>query len=123
MLTPLHAATSQTLLLLMLICFGWSALGLVTGRGVSPGLRGTVSIGLVVAGIQTALGLLLVAVVGRPFSVIHTLYGVSLIVALAGALIYGRRVAPQREALVYALLTMFSAGLVLRAMETVGRFD
>lgn len=107
----------------MLICFGWSALGLVTGRGVSPGLRGTVSIGLVVAGIQAALGLLLVAVAGRPFSVIHALYGVSLIVALAGALIYGRRVAPQREALVYALLTMFSAGLVLRAMETVSRLD
>jgi hypothetical protein len=122
-LIQFHAATSQTLLLLMLICFGWSAFGLVTGRGVSPGLRGTVSIGLVVGVIQAVLGLLLVAVDGRSLSVIHALYGVSLIAALAGALVYGRRVAPQREALVYALLTMFSAGLVLRAIETVGRLD
>ena len=123
MLTALHAAISQTLFLMTLFCLGWSVIGVFTGRGVSPGLRGTVSITLVVAVAQTVLGLLLVIVDGWPFSAIHALYGVSLIAALAGALIYGRRVPPQREVLVYALLMLFSAGLVLRAAETAGRLN
>jgi hypothetical protein len=123
MLVALHAAISQTLLLLTVICLGWSAFGLVTGRGVSPGLRGTVSITLIVAIAQSLLGLVLVLVDGRPFSAIHTLYGVSLIASLTGALVYGRRVTPQREVLVYALLMLFSAGLVLRAAETVSRYS
>ena len=120
-MAALHGAISNTLLLLTVVCLGWSALGLVTGRGVSPGLRSTVIIALAVAIAQTALGALLILVEGRPFSVIHALYGLSVIAALAGAIVYGGRAGPQREALIYALVTLFSAGLVLRAVETVGR--
>ena len=90
-MTALHGAISNTLLLLMVVCLGWSAIGLVTGRGVSPGLRGTVIIALGVAIAQTALGALLVLAEGRPFSAIHALYGLSVIAALAGAIIYGGR--------------------------------
>jgi hypothetical protein len=120
-MTALHGAISNTLLLLTVICLGWSVIGLVTGRGVSPGLRSTVIFALGAAIAQSALGALLVLAEGRPFSPIHALYGLSIIAALAGAIIYGGRAGPQREALIYALVTLFSAGLVLRAVETVGR--
>jgi heme A synthase len=121
--TALHGAISNSLLLLLLICLGWSVLGLISGRGVSPGLRGTLIIALGVAIAQVALGVLLVTLGGRPFSPIHALYGISLVAALAGAAIYGGRATRQREVLIYALVTLFSAGLALRAIETVGRLN
>ena len=121
MLNALHGALSTALLLLTLICLGWSALGIVSGRGVAPGLRSTLLMTLGAAVAQLVLGVLLVAVAGRPFSGLHTLYGLALIVSLGGAAVYGGRAGQGREALIYALVTLFSAGLVLRAMETVGR--
>ncbi len=119
-MTAVHAATSTSLLLLLLVCLGWSTLGLVSGRGVTPGLRGTYLIALGVAVAQLLLGLLLVAQ-GRALSPIHALYGISTIAALAGAVVYGGRTTPQREVLIYALVALFSAGLVLRAVETAGQ--
>lgn len=117
----LHGALSNTLLLLLLICAGWSAVGLVSGRGIAPGLRATFIMTLGVAVVQLLAGVGLIVVVGRPFSVIHALYGVSTIVALAGAYVYGGRAGAQREALIYLAVSLFTAGLVLRAVETVGR--
>lgn len=120
-MTVLHAAIGNSLLLLVLICLGWSAFGLVSGRGVTPGLRGTVVLTLAVAIGQLVLGGLLVVVQGATLNPIHLLYGLSLIVALGGAHLYGGRAGPGREVLIYALVTLFAVGLVLRAMETVGR--
>lgn len=117
-MTALHAATSNSLLLLLLVCLGWSAFALVGGRGVTPALRGTFLVATAVAVAQLVIGGLLVATAGRPLNPIHALYGISTIVALAGALIYGGRTTPAREALIFALVALFSAGLVLRAVET-----
>lgn len=119
-MTALHAATSNSLLLLLLVCLGWSAFALVGGRGVTPALRGTFLVALAVAVAQLVIGGLLVATAGRPLNPIHALYGISTIVTLAAALIYGGR-APAREALIFALAALFSAGLVLRAVETAAR--
>jgi hypothetical protein len=113
----LHIALSNTLLLLLLICAGWSIVGLITGRGVASALRATLVLTLVASVAELLLGLVLVAQ-GLPLNPIHVLYGLSIIVSLAGAYMYGSRTTPQREVLVYALLTVFAVGLIFRAMET-----
>ena len=123
MLLPLHAALSNSLLLLLAICFFWSFAGLLTGRGVTPGLRGTYLVTLIASVAQAVLGVLVAVAEGRPLSPIHALYGVSLTVALAAAYVYGGRQARGREVLLFALAAAFSFGLTLRALETVARFD
>lgn len=103
------------------ICLGWSALGIVSGRGVAAGLRSVMLLALGVAVVQSLLGVLLITLQGRAWSGLHLLYGLSVITSLGGGVVYGGRFSPQREGLIYALVSLFSAGLVLRAVETVGR--
>ena len=96
-MTAFHAAIGNSLLLLALICLGWSAFGLVSGRGVTPGLRSTVVLTVVVAIVQLVVGGLLVVIQGAALSPIHVLYGLSVIVALGGAYLYGGRAGPRQR--------------------------
>ncbi len=120
-LSFIHARLSVTVLLFMLALGLWALWSYLRGEGMSGSLWGGLVIGELLILVEGLLGAVLFAAGLRPErSAIHILYGVFLAVALPGAFSFTRGRSSRSEALIYALVALFLAGVTIRARLTGG---
>ena len=114
----LHSTIAQAIVLYFAILGAWGlVLALRRQRELSPAFRSAMALGVVVAIVQTVVGVVLLVTVGQPRDDLHFLYGASVILTfpLVGSYIADKKVS---RPLVYGLASLFIAGLAIRAMTT-----
>ena len=117
----IHDRLSITVLLFMVALGLWGLWGYLRGSGVSGSLWGALVIGEVLIVVEGLLGAGLFLAGSRPARpAIHILYGIFLAVALPGAFSFTRGRTARFEALVFALVAFFLAGVTIRARLTGG---
>ena len=120
-LSFIHARLSITVLLFMLALGLWALWNYLRGAGMTGSLWGGLVIGELLIVIEGLLGAGLFAAGLRPGrSAIHILYGVFMAIALPGAFSFTRGRSSRSEALIYALVALFLAGVTIRARLTGG---
>ncbi len=116
-----HERLSITVLLFLLALGFWSLWQFLRGEGMSGSLWGALVIGEGLILLEGLLGVVLYLAglrPGRP--AIHILYGIFLAVALPGAFSFSRGRSARGEALIFALVALFLAGVTIRARITGG---
>lgn len=113
----LHQLIAQALILYYAVVGVWGVILGIRKREMSSAYRGALTIGVVMAVAQAAVGLGLLLVGGRPGSDLHFLYGVSVILTLPLVASY---IADKKfsRVLAYGLASLFMAGLAVRALTT-----
>ena len=118
-LSQIHGALANACLIFSLIIAGYGFLLYFRQRGVDSNFWGTLAAGEILFLAQGVLGVLLYASGLRPArTLVHILYGIVLVITLPGAYAVTRGRNSRREALIYAILGLFLAGVTLRAMFT-----
>jgi hypothetical protein len=120
-LTFIHNRLSVTMLLFMAALGIWGLWNAVRGAGMSPSYWGGLVIGqgLVVA--QGLIGGLLYVLGAAPTrGLLHVLYGVAALISLPAAFAFTRGRSTRYEALIYAVVALFLAGVTVRARLTGG---
>lgn len=118
-LVLIHNGLSNTCTIFSLIICGYGLIAFFRDRGVDSTYLGILVIGelLYIAQLLVGVGLLL-----ENYSAartwVHYLYGVVLIISLPGLYAYVRGRDTRREALMYALMGLFLAGISLRGVTT-----
>jgi len=103
----------------MLICSVWALLTAVRGSGLSGSFWGAVMIGEGLLVAQGLIGAVLWLGGHQPArGAMHLLYGVLSVIVLPAALTYLRGREGRREALLFALVVLFTFGLIARAITT-----
>ncbi len=117
----IHARLSITVLLYLLALGLWSLWSYLRGSGISPSLWGALVIAELLILVEGLIGAGLFAAGFRPVrSAIHILYGVFLAIALPATFTFTRGRDRRGEALIFALVALFLAGVTLRARLTGG---
>ncbi len=113
----LHQLIAQALILYFALVGIWGVFLGIRKQEMNSAFRGALTIAVVLAVVQAAVGVGLLLVGGRPGSDLHFLYGVTIIltVPLVASYIADKKVS---RALVYGLASLFMAGLAIRAMTT-----
>jgi hypothetical protein len=118
-LPQIHSALANACLIFSLIIAGYGFLLYFRQLGVDSNFWGTLAAGELLFLAQAVLGVLLYASGLRvPRTWVHALYGIVLVITLPGAYGLTRGRDSRREALIYAILGLFLAGITLRAMST-----
>jgi hypothetical protein len=120
-LLQVHAAVANACLIFSLIIAGYGFWRYL--RAVLPAIDGSfwgvLAAGEVLFAAQAVIGVVLLASGLRPArAAVHILYGVVLAVVLPGAYATTRGRDGRQEALMYAVIGLFLAGISLRAMTT-----
>lgn len=122
-LTDVHAALARSSLIFSLIIAGYGFWRYLRRQepAVDASFLGALAVGEILFLAQGVLGLILWGS-GRTFERlwVHILYGVVLVITLPGGFAYLRGGNSRREALIYAVLGLFLAGVSLRAMSVAG---
>ena len=109
-------------MLLFMAALGiWGLWNALRGAGMSPSYWGGLVIGegLIVA--QTVIGILLYILGREPArGLLHVLYGVAALIAIPAAFAFTRGRSTRYEALIYAIIALFLAGVTVRARLTGG---
>lgn len=116
--TQLHAALANTVILFMVACGLWGFFAAFRG-GLSGSYAGALVIGegLIVA--QGLLGGISYALGNRPIqSSLHILYGVTTALTLPGIYSFTRTRSPESQSLWFGGGALFIVGLALRGMTT-----
>jgi hypothetical protein len=117
--TQIHSALANACLIFSLIIAGYGFLLYFRQRGIDSNFWGTLAAGELLFLAQGVVGVLLYASGLRvPRTWVHALYGIVLLITLPGAYGLTRGRDSRREALIYAILGLFLAGITLRAMST-----
>jgi hypothetical protein len=113
----LHQLIAQALILYFALVGIWGVFLGIRKKEMSSAFRGALTIGVVMAVAQAAVGVGLLVSGGRPGSDLHFLYGVTIIltVPLVASYIADKKVS---RVLVYGLASLFMAGLAIRALTT-----
>ena len=115
----LHNGLANACTLFSLIIFGYGLVLFFRGRGVTGAYLGVLIIGELLFIAQMAVGIGLSAQALSPArGWVHYLYGVVLVIGLPGLYAFVRGRDTRREALLYALMGLFLAGISLRAVTT-----
>jgi len=119
-LVQFHAGLSNACVLFSLIIAGYGFLLYLQNRGVEGGYLGVIAIGELLFIAQIVVGVLLAfSGVPRPARLwVHVLYGTVLVIMYPAAYAFTRGRDGRPEALTYAVVGLFLAGIALRAMET-----
>ena len=118
-LLQIHQALANACLIFSLIIAGYGFLRYLRGAGIDASFWGALAAGELLYIGQVVVGLLLLATGLRPARLdVHLLYGVVLALVLPGAYVATRAADTRREALLYAAIGLFLAGIALRAMTT-----
>jgi heme A synthase len=118
-LPQIHSALANACLIFSLIIAGYGFLLYFRQRGIDSNYWGTLAAGELLFLAQGVLGVLLYASGLRAArTLVHALYGIVLVITLPGAYALTRSRDSRREALIYAILGLFLAGVTLRAMFT-----
>ncbi len=118
-LTLIHQGLSTACLIFSLIVGGYGFWCFLRQQTLSSSYLGVLVLAEVLYLAQAGVGVALAAQGGAPArGWVHYLYGVVTIIALPGLYAYVRGRDTRREALLYAILGLFLAGISLRAMTT-----
>jgi len=118
-LTQIHGALANACLIFSLIIAGYGFVLYFMGRGIDANYWGTVAAGELLFVAQGLVGVLLYASGLRPSrDWVHVLYGLVLLITLPGTYAITRGRDSRREAIIYAIIGLFLAGITLRAMST-----
>jgi hypothetical protein len=119
-LSQIHGALANACLIFSLIIASYGFLRYFRGQGMDGSFWGAIAVGELLYLAQIAVGLLLLLGGGpRPARLwVHILYGSVLILMYPAAYGFTRGRDSRQEAVVYALLGLFLAGISLRAMTT-----
>ncbi len=120
-LSFLHDRLSATMLLFMLALGVWGLWNFVRGEGVSSSYLGGLVIGQGLIVVQALIGLALLfggAVAARHW--LHILYGIAAVITLPAIFAFTRGRTARYEALMYAVISFFIAGLTVRLQTTGG---
>jgi hypothetical protein len=118
-LNVLHNGLSNACTIFSLVIFGYGLWTFFRDRGVSGPYLGVLAIGEMLYLTQLAVGVLLAlqgGVAARAW--IHYLYGIVLVISLPGLYAFLRGRDSRQEALVYAFMGLFLAGISLRSITT-----
>jgi hypothetical protein len=117
----IHERLSITVLLFLLAVGLWALWSSLRGEGVGGSLWGALAVGEILILVEGLLGAGLFLAGHRPARTgIHILYGVFMAIALPGVFSFTRGRPSRHEALIYALVAFFLAGVSLRARITGG---
>jgi hypothetical protein len=118
-LSQIHGALANACLIFSLIIAGYGFLLYLRRLGIDSNFWGTVAAGELLFLAQGVLGVILYASGLRAArTLVHALYGIVLVISLPGAYALTRGRDTRREALIYAIIGLFLAGVTLRAMYT-----
>lgn len=118
-LPQLHNGLANACTLFSLIIFGYGLLSFFRGHGITGAYLGVIVIGELLFIAQMVIGIVLFAGALSPArGWVHYLYGVVLVIALPSLYAFVRGRDTRREALMYALMGLFLAGISLRAVST-----
>jgi len=121
LLIRIHEGLSTTMLLFLLVLAGWGFLNYVRGPGITGSYWGTLAIGeglIVVEGLVGFALSLLGNVAARGW--LHILYGIVAVISIPAAFAFTRGRTGRYEALIYALVALFLAGVTNRLQSTGG---
>jgi hypothetical protein len=119
MLILLHNGLSNACLIFSLLIAAYSLLIFVRNQSLTPGFFGALVIAEVLFLAQAAVGVALSLQGGAPArGWVHYLYGVVNIISLPGLYAITRGRDTRLEALYYFAMSIFLAGIALRATET-----
>lgn len=98
----------------------WALYLALRKRGLSSSLWGALAINELIFIAQAGFGIALWIEGLRPARAVHWLYGLLGILTLPAAFAFTRGRGERREALIYALVCLFLAGVAIRATLTAG---
>ncbi len=116
----LHTGLSNTALLFLIALGVWGLWNFFRGEGVTGSYWGALAIGEGVVVFEAILGvaLYLGGSPGLARSWLHILYGIVAVICLPGAFSFTRGRSTRYEVLIYAVVSLFLAGIVNRAQAT-----
>ena len=118
-LFQVHQALANASLIFSFIIAGYGFWRYLRNQGIDGSYWGVLASGELLYVAQIVVGLLLLASGLRPArTAVHLLYGALLTLVLPGAYVATRAADSRREALLYAAIGLFLAGISLRAMST-----
>lgn len=118
-LPQIHNGLANACTLFSLIIFGYGLLAFFRGSGVTGTYLGIIVVGELLFIAQMVIGIVLFAgALTAARGWVHYLYGGVLVIALPGLYAFVRGRDTRREALMYALMGLFLAGISLRAVNT-----
>ncbi len=119
MLNPVHNGLANACLIFSLIIAGYSLLIFIRNQSLTPGFFGALVIAELLYLAQAAVGVGLWLQGGVPArDWVHYLYGVVQVIGLPGLYATTRGRDTRLEALYYFAMSVFLAGIALRAAET-----
>jgi hypothetical protein len=115
-----HNRLSVTMLLFMLALGVWGLWNWLRGDGVTGSYQGGLAIGEGIIVVQAVIGVLLYLLGdnGPARGWLHILYGIAALISLPAAFAFTRGRTGRYEALIYAVVALFLAGLTTRAQST-----
>lgn len=118
-LVEVHEALSRACVIFSLIIGVYGLWRFFRAQGVSQDYWGVLAIGELLYLAQAVVGTVLWVEGGRPGREwVHLLYGIVAIITVPGAFAFTRGRDGRREALIYAVIGLFMAGVSLRAITT-----
>lgn len=120
-LTLIHERLSVSMLLFMIALAAWGFWNYLRGGGISGSYWGGLAVGegLIVA--EVIIGVALYVLGGVPArGWLHILYGLVAALSIPSAFAFTRGRSGRYEALIYALIALFLAGVTTRAQSTGG---
>ena len=119
MLIQVHNGLANACLIFSLLIAGYSLLIFIRNQSLTPGFFGALVIAELLFLAQTIVGVILSFQGGEPArGWVHYLYGVVNIISLPGLYAITRGRDSRLEALYYFAMSIFLAGIALRATET-----
>jgi len=120
-LTFVHARVATAMVLFAAIAGVWGLVDYFRHRSVTPAYWGVIAVGNLAALAQAAIGVTL-ALQGRPLTRgwVHILYGVVLVLWIPLIQFFNREREGRQELLMCALVSLFEAGIAIRAITTSG---
>jgi hypothetical protein len=119
----IHARLATAMVLFAAIAGIWGLVDYFRGRAVSPSYWGVIVVGNLAAVAQAAIGAILYAQgSGEALSrgVVHILYGIVLALWIPLIQFFNRNREGRDETLMCGLVSLFEAGIALRAITTAG---
>lgn len=114
----LHDRLATTVLLFMAAVGIWGVYTFVRGGVLSGSVSGALAIGQVLITVQVLLGATIYLGDRRAGNVVHYLYGITAVIVLPFVWSYARDRHPRQALFFYSLVSLFIAGLAIRAMST-----
>ena len=120
-LTLIHNRLSVSMLLFMLALAAWGFWNYLRGDGVTGSYQGGLAIGEGLIVVEALIGVALSVLGSFPArGWLHILYGIVAVISIPSAFAFTRGRTGRYEALIYALIALFLAGIASRAQGTGG---